>query len=425
MTNLAKKTKLTELENKIPDVSNLATMNALAVVENKITSVSNLIKKTDYDTKISELEKKLTDHDHEKHVATSVFNTLAASVFNARLARANLINKTDFDSKLSSLNEKITANKTKHLLVESELKKLKTFDSSYFIGKSHFEEDDTQNVLVFQPMNKYLEVITNTDYVSPWKSKGLSAETIKPPATSDNSLTPGLSYCGTKTRVKFTGNCLEQPNESFDLKGIVNIYIVYELGASSSNSDDPTLKNCLFGAFTLTKNADIEIYGHSGYGNGFNRKSSFSFPGGAFGQNVIIFGVDMSSSAHVGNKKKDILILGKGPTQGLEHTLTAEKMYSINFTVTRKKFCLSLHYNGANSYLFVNDDEIFKNKAKDSEIVAAPSCLGNISKDWSVDNMKKNGFNSYVYDFSVDYDAIAVNDILDIHNYLMKKNGTV
>ena len=100
-------------------------------------------------------------------------------------------------------------------------------------------------------------------------------------------------------------------------------------------------------------------------------------------------------------------------------------MYSINFTVTRKKFCLSLHYNGANSYLFVNDDEIFKNKAKDSEIVAAPSCLGNISKDWSVDNMKKNGFNSYVYDFSVDYDAIAVNDILDIHNYLMKKNGTV
>ena len=72
--------------------------------------------------------------------------------------------------------------------------------------------------------------------------------------------------------------------------------------------------------------------------------------------------------------------------------------------------------------LFVNGTEF---KAKDSKIVAAPSCLGNISKDWSVDNMKKNGFNSYVYDFSVDYDAIAVNDILDIHNYLMKKNGTV
>ena len=133
----------------------------------------------------------------------------------------------------------------------------------------------------------------------------------------------------------------------------------------------------------------------------------------------------MSSSVHVDNKKKDILILGKGPTQGLEHTLTAEKMYSINFTVTRKKFCLSLHYNGANSYLFVNGTEIYKFKAKDSEIVAASLCLGNISKDWSVDNMKKIGFNGYVYDLSVDYDAIAVDDILDIHKYLMKKNSMI
>ena len=186
-----------------------------------------------------------------------------------------------------------------------------------------------------------------------------------------------------------------------------------------------TLKNCLFGAVTLTKNIDINKYGYSGYGIGFDRKSSFSFPGGGFGQNVIIFGVDMSSSVHVDNKKKDILILGKGPTQGLEHTLTAEKMYSINFTVQKKRFCLSLHYNWANSYLFINGQEIVKFKAKDSEIVAAPLCLENISKEWSVDNMKKTGLNGYVYDFSVNYDAIALDDILDIHKYLMKKNDIV
>ena len=90
----------------------------------------------------------------------------------------------------------------------------------------------------------------------------------------------------------------------------------------------------------------------------------------------------MSSSAHIDNKKIDILFLGIGRTQGLEHTLTAEKLYSINFTVTRKKFCLSLHYNGANSYLFVKSTEIYKFKAKDSEIVLSPLCLGNISKDW-------------------------------------------
>ena len=126
------------------------------------------------------------------------------------------------------------------------------------------------------------------------------------------------------------------------------------MGASIYNDSDPTLKNCLVGAVTLTKNADIDKYRYSGYGTGFDRRSSFSFPGGGFGQNVLIFGVDMSSSAHIDNKKKDILVLGKGPTQGLEHTLTAEKMYSINFTVTRKKICLSLHYNGASSCLFVN-----------------------------------------------------------------------
>ena len=118
---------------------------------------------------------------------------------------------------------------------------------------------------------------------------------------------------------------------------------------------------------------------------------------------------------------KNILILGKGPTQGLEYTLSTEKMYLINFTEHNKKFCLSLHYNRANSYLFVNGTEIDKFKAKDSEIIVTPLCLGNISKDFTGDNIKKSGLNGYVYDISVDYDAIAFDDILDIHKYLIKK----
>ena len=100
-------------------------------------------------------------------------------------------------------------------------------------------------------------------------------------------------------------------------------------------------------------------------------------------------------------------------------------MHSINFTKNNKTFCLSLHYNGASSYLFVNGTEIHKFKAKDSEIVASPLCLGNISKYFSVDNMKKTSLNGYVYDFSVDYYAIAVDDILDIYKYLMEKNDIV
>ena len=100
-------------------------------------------------------------------------------------------------------------------------------------------------------------------------------------------------------------------------------------------------------------------------------------------------------------------------------------MCSVNFTDHREKCCLSLHYNEANCYLFVNGTEIIKFKAKDSEIVATPLCLGNISKGWSTDNMKKTGTHTYVYDFSVDYDSIAVDDIKDIHKYLMKKNDIV
>ena len=104
-----------------------------------------MVKKANYDTKISELEKNLTEHSHDRYITTPEFNALAADVFSARLTQANLITKADFDAKLSSLNKEITTNKSKHLIVENELKKLKTFDSSYFIGKSHFEEDGTQN----------------------------------------------------------------------------------------------------------------------------------------------------------------------------------------------------------------------------------------------------------------------------------------
>ena len=117
---------------------------------------------------------------------------------------------------MSNLNRKITQNKSKHSLVENELNKLKTFDSSYFIGKSHFGEDVTQHYLAFQPMYRYFKMITNTDYISSWKSKGLFAESIKPPTTSDNKITPVLNYYGTKARVKFTGSCLKQSKDSYN-----------------------------------------------------------------------------------------------------------------------------------------------------------------------------------------------------------------
>ena len=218
---LVKKTdydaKFTEIEGKIPSISRLATNAALTVVVNKIPNINSLVKKTDYETKITEIEKKPTDPNHDKYITTPEFNTLAADVFNARLAQANLVTKTDFDAKLSSLNRKITSNKSKYLFVENELKKLKTFDSIYFRGKSHFEEDGTQKYLVFQPMQRYFKRITgvgNGNHIYYWKSKGLSDERINSIKTSDYGITAYLSYYDTNLiRVKFDEGCLKQDPE--------------------------------------------------------------------------------------------------------------------------------------------------------------------------------------------------------------------
>ena len=140
-------------------------------------------------------------------------------------------------------------------------------------------------------------------------------------------ITGSLKDCLTKElillkrpRVDFNGNCLKQDKVTSNHRKVVNIYTVHEISKSINISDYPTLENCLFGAVTLIKNADTDRYKYSEYGNGFDRHGSFSFPGTGLGRNVIIFEVDMSSSMKIDNRKKDILILGKGQTQGLEHT---------------------------------------------------------------------------------------------------------
>ena len=228
----------------IPSISNLATQTALNAEENKIPNTNNLVKKTDYNAKITEVDNKITNHNHDEYITTPEFNKLAIDAFNVKIAQAKT--KTDFDTGLLGLNRKITKNKSDHVLVNNELNNLKTFGFAYFIGKSHFEEDGVQNYLVFQPVHKYFKFIANTNFIHEWISKGVSSETIKPPATSHNSLTPAINNYGTKTRVKFTGSCLQQSKISYTHRKIVNIYVVYELGAAGSNINDPALKDfCL------------------------------------------------------------------------------------------------------------------------------------------------------------------------------------
>ena len=202
------------------------------------------------------LLKKKKKTDYNKCITTSEFNILVADVFNARLKQANLEAKTDFDDTISSFDSKIATNETKNESIENEFIKLKTFDLGYFIGKSHFEEYGAQNYLVFQPIKRYFKI--NGKYILSWQSKGLSNETIKPYATSDNSLTPLVEYYGTRVRVQFDKICLKQAKKlEYTYGQRVKVYTFYELGASGSNDSNPTLKNCLFGAVTLTKKMQV------------------------------------------------------------------------------------------------------------------------------------------------------------------------
>ena len=172
---------------------------------------------------------------------------------------------------------------------------------------------------------------------------------------------------------------------------MVNLFIVYELHTWSQDLDsDFTLANCLFGEVNITKNADPGKYKYSGYGIGFDSCSLFSCKSDC-GKNVIIFGADMTSSVHANNKTKNILVLGQDHTELNDKTLTAEASYSTNFSEINTKFCLSLHYNGADIYLFVNTTEITRFKVKNSELKAYPLCLGNLPKSYSANDTVKTG----------------------------------
>ena len=247
-----------------------------------------MLKKTDYNTKITELEKKNPDISN--------------------LATKTLVNK-----------------------VENRIPSI-----------SNLDEAVTQNYDIFEPIIKYFKVtaLLSVDYVLSWKSRGLNETAIESIKTTNYSLNSSIDnyYDFTTIRLKFNGSFLNWPSSSTIFHGgVVNIYIVYEITSDYKDINYPELKNCLFGSVNLTKNAHIDKFEYSGYGIGFDREPSVSI-GNETGKNVIIFGVDMSSSTKIDNRKKDILIPGKGPTQGLKHTLSAEKIYSIRFTKKIQNF---------------------------------------------------------------------------------------
>ena len=205
---------------------------------------------------------------------------------------------------------------------------------------------------------------------------------------------------------------------------IVNIYIVYLIDPiSNSRNTDYTVQNALFGGVKITKNAtDTSKHKYEGYGICFDEGGTFSKGGINNGRKVLIFGVH--SLVRANNKANNIYVMCDLFVQGInDTTLYAKKIYSQNFTAANKKFVLSLHYNGDDSYLFVNGKRELKFKAKDDQIVKEMLCLGNLSDDWTAANAQKMGSWGEVYDFAVDYTSTNIDDIYNIHRYLMKKHN--
>ena len=203
----------------------------------------------------------------------------------------------------------------------------------------------------------------------------------------------------------------------------VNVYIVYDLDYwPKAPLRNLTLKNCLFGATNIVKNSDRQNYVYSGCGIAFDGKRSWGF-NDDFATNVIIFGVDNSSSSHTDNLKNGLLMLGEGDTFGINGSFGAPKKISINFTKAKRKLCFSLHYNADKSYLFVNGKKIHKFKASNkNNNFPSRFCLGSISNEFDRDDLNEVSLKGNLYDFSVDYSAIDKRNILNIHKYLIIKN---
>ena len=199
---------------------------------------------------------------------------------------------------------------------------------------------------------------------------------------------------------KIMYNVLTLNNDHVINKNVINIYIVYKLDPIASIRDTTsTIQNVLFGAMKITKNAYTSKYDYKGHGICFDENEQFThvrkkgnFNDTTLARNVIIFGVDTSFSKHVNNKANNIYVMGKDYVQKVnDTTIYAEKMYYRNFIDPGKKFVLSLHFNGNDSYLFVNGRQELKFKTKTDQLIKEKLCLGNLSDQWTTSESEKTG----------------------------------
>ena len=457
--------KIDKVDKKIPDVSNLATKSSVTILVRNLddridklkindyakkTSLNNYMLTSDFNTKSTELENKIKDADIIAKSAVTKANSIKSNlndyakktvvandiptikndyVSNASLtSRLNYLKSEHIATEVKTIDDKTKKNSSDILGLESRLKQKEDIvdevqrENALTSGRDYYLD---KMYLLYEC--KAFSFKYTSGKINLWKSTGLNnysrdsdmdavsvATTSVPPLIDNGQMSVRLEG------VYFKQMRLLRPN----IDNIINIYIVYLIDPiSNSRNTDYTVQNALFGGVKITKNAtDTSKHKYEGYGICFDEGGMFSMGNINNGRNVLIFGVHENSVIYSNNKANNIFVMGDGFVQGInDTTLYAEKIYTQNFTAVNKKFVLSLHYNGDDSYLFFNGKRELKFKAKDDQIVKEILCLGNISDDWTAANAKKTGLWGEIYDFAVDYTSTNIGNIYNVHRYLMKK----
>ena len=465
--------KIDKVEKKIPDISSLETKrNATTLVNNLNNKIDNLkindyAKKTiltnymltsTFNTKSTELENKIKDADiiaksavskassiksnlndyvKKTNVANDITTIKNDSVTNACLtSRLNDLKSQPIATEVKTIDDKTKKNASDILSFENRLKQKEHVVNENERGLSFnkgFFYYLQQRYLVYECKSSSFDTtITTTNKISTWKSTGIFSGNMVAAGKTKGNL-PDLKNDG-RMNVYLSGNHFQQNVASIpNSNNVINIDIVYKLTPiSSTRNTDYTIQNALFGAMKITKNTDSSKNNYKGYGLCFDEGGEFghtvkqgNFNRVTNAKNVIIFGVDMSSSVHATNRANNIYVVGKEFIQGInDTTIYAEKLFHNNFTEHGVKFVLSLHYNGDNSYLFANGRQELKFKAKDDQLITEKLCFGNLSSEWTTSESEKTGLYGNIYDFVVDYKPIhGVGPIYDMHRYLMTKHN--
>ena len=445
--------KIDHVAKKIPYISGLATK----------TSLNDYLKTSTFNSKVTEVESKIKDTDIIAKSANTKVNTIRGNL-TSYATKANLATditaiKNDYVTN-ASLSSQLNNLKSQHIATEvtdivNKTKK-NASDILALENKSTQKEDTINENERGLSFNRGFFLYTDRSYlvydckrgsfqftgnkISTWKSTGIfnysSDSNMNAVGDSGGDL-PDIKN-DSRMYVYLSSNHFQQnkviiPNND----NVINIYCVYEIQPITSSRDTSfTIQNALFGAMQITKNAtDNSKNNYKGYGICLDERNQFGHTitedGRAHttnGRNVLIFGVDISVysfSAHATIRANHIYLMGDGLMQGInDTTLYVEKNYWRNFTDSGKKFIISLHYNGDESYFFVNGRQELKFKVKTDQLVKEKLCIGNLSDQLTASESEKTGLYGSIYDFLVDYQAIVgVGPIYNMHRYLMTKHN--